>query len=202
MSERSPGVTDFYDGFASIYHITYGDWDGAVDRWGAALDTLIRKTHLHAHDILDRSCGIGTQAIGLARRGYRVHGTDISAAEIDRARTEAARLDADLSFAVADFRNLSVVGGEYDVVISCDNTLPHLLNDERDVPKALGEMKAKLRPGGLVLITMRDFDKALTDKPPIGLPALIPGPPRRILVRLHEWDPSGAPLSIPYVSSC
>jgi glycine/sarcosine N-methyltransferase len=92
-----------------------------------------------------------------------------------------------VTFAVADFRDLSALGGRFDVVISCDNAIPHLL-DPADIPKALTQMRSKLRPGGLLVITMRDFDRALVERPPIAPPVIAPGPPRRVLVRLHDWD--------------
>jgi len=181
-------VLGFYDAFASDYELAYGGrWDEAVRRQGAALDELIRASLPDAADVLDCACGIGTQAIGLALRGYRVHGTDLSEAEIGRARREAERLGADVSFGVADFRDLSRVEDDFDVVICCDNALPHLL-DEADLPRAFAAMHAKLRPGGLLVVTMRDFDAALADRPPLAPPALVAGPPRRVLVRLHDWD--------------
>jgi glycine/sarcosine N-methyltransferase len=186
--DASESVARFYDDFAIDYHLAYGgNWESAVERQGAALDRLIRQALPDAADVLDCSCGIGTQAIGLAKHGYRVRGTDLSEREIERARTEAERFGADVSFSVADFRDLSVVEGLFDVVISCDNAVPHLLDDE-DVPKALKQMRGKLRPGGLLVITMRDFDSALSERPPIAPPVMVAGPPRRVLVRLHDWD--------------
>ncbi|HKO26407.1 MAG TPA: class I SAM-dependent methyltransferase [Solirubrobacteraceae bacterium] len=177
----------FYDGFAEEYELAYGgNWESAMEQQGATLDALIRDLLPEARAALDCSCGIGTQAIGLARCGYRVVGTDISSAEIDRARREAQRLAVNASFSVADFRDLSGVEGEFDVVISCDNAIPHLLN-ESDVRRALEQMLSKLRAGGLVVITMRDFDRALAEKPSIAPPVVVPGSPRRVLVRLHDW---------------
>ena len=109
---------DFYDQFAADYHLVYQDWEAAIERQADALDQLISNARPHAKAILDCSCGIGTQAIGLARRGYRVHGTDISERSLDRARKEAERLGATVSFGVCDFRDLSSVDGLFDVVIS------------------------------------------------------------------------------------
>jgi protein-L-isoaspartate O-methyltransferase len=151
---RMPGsVLDFYDGLAADYHLVYGDrWDDAVDSQGAALDRVIRSLRPQANDVLDCSCGIGTQAIGLARRGYRVRGTDISERSLERARVEATRLGVTASFGVADFRDLHAVAGEFDVVLSCDNAIPHLLADE-EVLQALRAMRSKLRPGGLLVIS-------------------------------------------------
>jgi len=77
-------VRDFYDGLALDFHLFYEDWYAAVERHGAALDRLIRAIHKNPVDVLDCSCGIGTQAIGLARLGYRVQGTDISERSLER----------------------------------------------------------------------------------------------------------------------
>jgi len=187
-------VVDFYDGLARDYHLVHGDkWDEAVEREGAALDRLIRHAQPAAADILDCSCGIGTQAIGLARRGYRVCGTDISERSIERARLEAARLGANVAFGVADFRDLGKVVGEFDVVMSCDNALPHLL-DDADISQALRAMRSKLRPDGLLVISTRDFDRALVERPAAAPPRLVPGPPRRVILRLHDWDAPDSPL--------
>jgi glycine/sarcosine N-methyltransferase len=182
-SVNEANIVGFYDDFASDYHLAYsGKWDSAVERQGAALDALIRDTLPEAKAVLDCSCGIGTQAVGLARLGYRVVGTDISEGELERARREADRLGVGATFATADFRDLSGVEGHFDVVISCDNAVPHLL-DAADVPKALAQVRAKLRLGGLLVITMRDFDDALTENP-----LHVAGPPRRVLIRRLDWD--------------
>jgi hypothetical protein len=49
-------------------------------------------------------------------------------------------------------------------------------------------MRDKLTPAGLLVVTIRDFDRALREWPPIAPPLIIAGPQRRILVRLHDWD--------------
>ena len=184
-------VADFYDGLAADYHLVYGDhWDDAVAGQGAVLDRLIRDVHGGEADVLDCSCGIGTQAIGLALRGHRVVGTDISERSLERARAEAARLGASVSFAVADFRDLTGVSGRFDVVLSCDNALPHLL-EEADISRALSAMHSRLRPGGLLLISIRDYDN---ERPPPPPPYVVAGPPRRLVVRMHDWDGPDSPL--------
>jgi SAM-dependent methyltransferase len=139
--------------------------------------------------VLDCACGIGTQAIGLARLGYRVRGTDLSAAAVERARAEAARAGVAVELQQADFRDLGPVPGSYDVVVCCDNALPHLL-DAADVVAALREMRRKLRHGGLLVVTLRDFDAALEARPPVAPPLVLAGTPRRVLVRLHDWHES------------
>ena len=82
------------------------------------------------------------------------------------------------------------MSGEFDVVISCDNALPHL-TDDAQISRALAAMRSKVRPGGLVVISIRDYDRAMIDRPVAATPVVIVGPPRRVLVRLQEWDDDG-----------
>jgi glycine/sarcosine N-methyltransferase len=181
-------VAKFYDGLAGDYEVVYGgEWERAVGQQGDALDRLIRASVPDARSVLDCACGIGTQVMGLAGRGYRVVGTDLSGGAVDRARHEARRVGVDAAFAVADFRDLSAIEGRFDVVLCCDNALPHLLNPA-DVATAMKQMRGKLNRAGLLIVTMRDFDRALRERPSIAPPVLLVGPPRRVLVRLHDWD--------------
>jgi hypothetical protein len=46
---------------------------------------------------------------------------------------------------------------------------------------------------------MRDFDQALLEKPPIAPAAIIAGPPRRVLVRLHDWDEDRPRYTVRYI---
>ncbi len=184
VDERS--IARFYDDFAADSDLVYGGrWPEAVTRQAGALDRLIRGAVPHARAILDCSYGIGTQASGLARLGYQVVGTDISPRAVERACLEAQRAGVEAGFATADFRDLSGVPGTFDAVISCDNTLPHLL-DPRELPLALGQMPSKLRPGGVLLVTMRDFDRALAERPPVAPPVVTHRAPRHVRVRPHD----------------
>jgi glycine/sarcosine N-methyltransferase len=190
----SSAIAEFYDGLASDYHLIYADrWEQSLRHQGGALDALTRSSLPEARDVLDCACGIGTQAIGLALLGYRVTGTDISERSLQRARDTAAQLGTPLTVLPADFRDLRGVPGEFDVVTACDNAIAHLL-DQADVDLALKQMYRKLRPGGLLAISVRDYDRALKDRPATAPPIDIPGPPRRVVVRLHEWDTADSPL--------
>src|SRR5262249_20785922 len=47
---------------------------------------------------------------------------------------------------------------QFDLVIACDNAVPHLLSDA-DILVAFQQMFACVRPGGGCLITVRDYDR-------------------------------------------
>ena len=183
----------FYDHLAESYHLIFGDWRRSVHRQGETLDRLIHvEMGIHPHSVLDCSCGIGTQAIGLALRGYDVHATDLSPLSVERARTEASAFGASISFGTADFRSLAAdVPGLFDVVISCDNSLSHLLTDE-DLLEAARNIRSKLRPGGLFLGSIRDYDELLMDRPRSTMPAVFDGPEgRRIYFQVWDWAEDG-----------
>jgi SAM-dependent methyltransferase len=182
-------VARFYDGLADEYHLLFADWDASVRRQGEILDRLIAdRLGPPPHRVLDCACGIGTQVIGLAQRGYRVHGTDISPAAVARAQREAARLGVSLTTAVADLRALDGVDGSYDVVLACDNAVPHLLTDE-DLRLAAVGMRGKLRDGGLLVISIRDYDGLIAEKPRSELPRVFDRPDgRQIAFQVWDWD--------------
>lgn len=166
---------EFYDNLAENYQLIAKDWDSAVLSQGEVLHSLITKHFIRTTGvkILDCSCGIGTQAIGLALKGYKVHATDLSPKAVEKAKSQAKRLKADLTFGVADFRTLDRdVEENFDVVISCDNSLPHLLTDD-ELKVSSSNIFQKLKPGGLFLASIRDYDELLKSKPTGMIPRRI-----------------------------
>ena len=190
-------VESFYDDLADDYHLVYVDWQAAVRRQAAVLDRLLRA-ELGAGAwplaVLDCACGIGTQALGLAALGYRVAATDVSAVAVDRARREAAALGLAVSFGVADMRGLAgAPAGPFDVVLACDNALPHLLTDE-DLERSARAMRGRLRSGGVLLASIRDYDAAIAQRPRATLPQVIDGPSgRRVVFQVWDWDGGDPP---------
>jgi SAM-dependent methyltransferase len=183
----------FYNRLAADYHFIFADWRKSILRQSEALDRLIRTTiNATGRTVLDCSCGIGTQAIGLAVRGYTVHATDISPQAVDRARQEAQAHKVSMTFGVADFRALhDSVEGCFDVVLSCDNSLAHMLTPD-DLTQALSSMRSRLNPGGLLLLSIRDYDQAVLDKPRATLPVVTEGTQgRSVVFQVWDWAEDG-----------
>jgi SAM-dependent methyltransferase len=152
-------MPDFYDDLAPLYHLIYDDWNASIERQGRQLSAIIHAEWPVLRTVLDVSCGIGTQSIALAKNGFRVKASDLSAKAAERAATEAKQRNQDIAFSVCDMRSAHRHhGGGFDLVVSCDNSIPHLLTDE-DISLALHEMYACLRAGGGCLITVRDYDQ-------------------------------------------
>jgi len=178
----------FYNDLAEQYHLLYEDWDRAIDRQasilGPLLETRVGSAPLR---VLDCASGIGTQAIGLAARGHAVTASDLSASAVRRAQREAKQRELALEFHVADMRDLSLLPqSRFDAVVAGDNALPHLLSGE-DLGKALSSIFQVLRPGGLLLATIRDYDRLLQAKPELQAPAFYTDAGRRRIVH-QVWD--------------
>lgn len=92
--------------------------------------------------------------------------SDLSHQAVARARKEAARLGAELELAVADMRDLDrkFDGRTFDLVVSLDNALPHLETDA-ELERALTAFRRLLVEGGLVLASIRDYDRLRQERP-------------------------------------
>ena len=165
---------EFYDALAFEYHLLFGDWWSAAQWHGEVIADVLATRGITDGRLLDCTCGIGTQALPLAGLGFRVTGTDVSREAIARARAEATTRGLDADFEVGDVRDARRhVAGSFDVVISCDNALPHLLTHE-DLERALRSVRSCLRPGGLLLASLRDYDSLRITRPD-GLPITVHG---------------------------
>ena len=151
---------DFYDQLSPFYHLIYKDWETDIAQQAGSLRDIVRgHWGRGAQTILDVSCGIGTQSLGLAALGFEVTGSDLSSRAVERAKIEASSRDLGISFSVCDMRYVdSHYDRSFDVVLSGDNSVPHLLCDE-DILLAFRAVNTCLRPGGGCIITVRDYDR-------------------------------------------
>ena len=157
------GVRRFYDDLAQDYERIYADWAESSRRQAQALDALLPPRAF----VLDCAAGIGTQSVGLAALGHRVAGTDLSEVALRR----AAEHDPGLGVVAADMRRLPFPDGVFDAVVCADNAVPHLLTGA-DVRQALAEMRRVVVPGGVVLVSIRDYDEVRRTRPevtPVGV---------------------------------
>lgn len=166
----------------------YEDWDRAIDRQAKILGHLL-KTQLPGQPlkILDCACGIGTQAIGFAKSGHVVTGSDLSKASIEHASREAQSRGLEVSFFVSDMTSMSEIPeGNFDVVAAMDNALPHLSGEQ--VRRAIRVIASRLAPNGRLIASIRDYDELLNQRPTVQQPVFygVPGQ-RRIVHQVWDW---------------
>jgi glycine/sarcosine N-methyltransferase len=181
-------VNNFYDELAESYHLIFDNWDAAILRQRDVLARLLPVPAIGKR-VLDCACGIGTQTIGLAMLGFSVEGSDPSGASITRARREATARGLKVEFRNDDMRNLSTAPiDSYDAIIAMDNAVPHLQSDD-DIKMAFGVMRARLRRGGIALISLRDYGPLMAQRAsstPVSL--YFDGEFRRFVHQVWDWQ--------------
>ena len=152
----------FYDNLASHYDKLFLDWQTATQEQATLLDTIIKNNGFdNTAQILDCACGIGTQSIGLAMRGYNVTASDISKKEIQEAKNRAKQNNVNIHFSQADFRALSdVFAQKFDIVIAMDNALPHMLSTD-DLETAIKSITEHIAIGGIFIGSLKKRSKSV-----------------------------------------
>jgi SAM-dependent methyltransferase len=153
-------MNSFYKQLTPFFHLVYQNWDSTIEAHGKMFAEIVDSQWGSSKTrILDVSCGIGTQSLALAARGFDVTASDLSPDVVARAKREAGARDLGIEFSVCDMREAHRKHGDgFDVVLCAGNSLPHLLNDE-EILKALRSMYACLAPGDGCIITMRQYDQ-------------------------------------------
>lgn len=155
-----------YDQFSSNYD-RFVNWQSRLAFEMPLIERLLDplKSSHQPIRILDAACGTGMHAIELARRGYAANGADLSAGMIDQARMNAQNAKMDIRFEVLGFGQLVAAFGaaSQDAVMCLGNSLPHALTATERLT-ALKDFATCLRPGGLLIIQNRNFDKVLASR--------------------------------------
>jgi len=184
-SDNDAGNVGFYDAFAEHFHLIFEDWDASMRRQGQVIVRLLQGPE--RGPILDVACGIGTQCLPLAAIGYSVEGSDVSVAAIARAERECAARGLHCKFRIDDIRTLATAPkSSYAAVMAMDNALPHLESDD-DIVAALAAMRSRLLPHGNVILSVRDYDSLLKDRPSCMPPRFYSDAGRRRIV-FQVWD--------------
>lgn len=184
-------IESFYDRLSPYYKYIFQDWNASVDRHAGILDGVIREYFGDdVHTILDAACGIGTQTIGLAQKGYQLTASDISAGELEKARDEATSRNLNIDFRLADMRTLGqIFSTKFDLVIACDNAVPHLLSDA-EILQAFRQFYQVTSEAGGCIISVRDYQSMERGGRKL-YPRLVHNVPHGKLVIFDCWEFDG-----------
>jgi cyclopropane fatty-acyl-phospholipid synthase-like methyltransferase len=131
-----------------------------VEDTAVQVDFIINALELHPGErILDLACGFGRHSLELARRGYTVHGVDITPAYIAYARDQAAEQDLSVDFTCADLREVHF-SAEFDAVLNLADGAIGYLEDDAENLKIFDLVRAALKPGGRHLMEVCSGDYA------------------------------------------
>ncbi len=156
-----------YDKLATIYDY-FVNWES---RLAYELPFLEQQLSTLGEDpsqirVMDTACGTGHHAIALASHGFQTFGSDLFPEMVSLADANAKAAGARVTFRTAGFGSINdsfKQPGEFDAVLCLGNSLPHV-SSVADLDKALQDFKQLLRPGGLIILQMRNFDKVMGEK--------------------------------------
>ncbi len=164
----------FYDAIAAYYPLLYRNWATQMEREGLGLRSIFRNRGVSR--VLDASCGAGAQAVPLAQLDFEVVAADPSTGMLRQAVEIAKdyKVRDKIHFIRSDFLDLpQMLKGKpvFDAVITKGNALPHLTEDS-EIVATLRNFYKLLRPGGTLVIGMRDFAPFMEDRPEF-IPGLV-----------------------------
>lgn len=188
-------TNQFYDALAEFYPRFFKDWTVQLEREYLTFRALFRGKQINR--VLDAACGTGTQSVPMAQLGVQVVAADPSASMLAKAKELAQERNVlnQITFKCVDFLNLKkVVEGPFDAIVCKGNSLPHLITDA-EIETTLHHFFDLLRPGGMVIIGMRDFDQLLEHRPRFmpGLLHDVGDSEEFITFDIWDWD-DGPPI--------
>jgi len=141
----------FYTEYAWAFDLII---DRPVRKECAAIATwLVERGVRPGAALLDAGCGTGRYSRELARRGYAVHGVDLSPELVDIAKASRSQSEGVLSFGVGDI--LAGQSERYDAIL-CRGVLNDLVTD-RDRDAVFERFAGCLRPGGVLILDVREW---------------------------------------------
>ncbi|HEX5712645.1 MAG TPA: methyltransferase domain-containing protein [Solirubrobacterales bacterium] len=135
-------VAGAYGAFAPIYD-EFNEMNDH-DMWLGVLLAEAERHGLREGRVLDVGCGTGKAFQPMQRRGWSVHGCDVSPGMLEQARQkfgDAVPLDQ------VDLRELPRLG-EFELVIALNDVVNYLTEDG-DLERAFAGVRANLAPQGL-----------------------------------------------------
>ncbi len=135
---------DAYDAFAPVYDEFNAQND--YELWlGGVLLPELEKHGLRVGRVLDIGCGTGRAFEPLIRRGWEVHGCDVSEGML----REAARKYPDVPLRVADATNLPAYDCDFDLVLLLNDVINYFTEDG-NLELFFEGVKRNLAPRGLL----------------------------------------------------
>ncbi len=205
-------MDDFYGDLAHDYEWLFPDETvgrlgafGATSPGSQALLEAAVKTLGPGSTVLDCSCGIGADAMALARKGLAVTASDGSHAMVTETRRRSERYGIALPVSQSLWQDLpDRVPGPFDLVLCLGNSIVHTQTRTARVA-ALAGMRKVLSPAGTLIVDSRNWELLYETRPRIV-------PARQVIERkglrcssLYIWtipDDFGSPCTAEIVLLC
>ena len=151
----------FYDVLGDDYDLMVS-WEERLEREKRFFRGLFAAHGVRR--VLDCACGTGMHAVAFARWGLVSAAADLSPVMVEHARGNARAAEVSVDLRVAGFGEMAAsFEGTFDAVTCLGNSLPHL-PDDASLRACLADFHAVTRPGGVLVIQNRNYDRVLRDR--------------------------------------
>ena len=117
--------------------------------------------------VLDSACGIGADAMALARRGFDVTASDASASMVAEARRRCLRSGVEMEIRQSSWQDLPErVPGTFELILCLGNSLVHTATKSGMI-SALEGIRKVLAPDGVLVIDSRNWEYLYASRPRI-----------------------------------
>ena len=158
-------MEDLYSDFAADYEWLFPDdvvgdspvpgatSPGARDLLADVIGALARGA-----PVLDCACGVGIDALALARQGFRVTATDGSHSMVARARERLAMSASQVTVLQSRWEDLPAkLTDRFDLAICLGNAIVHT-GSRRAMAESLRAIRGVLKPGGTMIVDSRNWE--------------------------------------------
>jgi len=171
---QATGMDDFYADLAPDYEWLFpAETVGRAGRFGAtspgsqALLEAVVKTLGPGSPVLDCACGIGADAMALARSGLVVTASDGSRAMVAETRRRSERYGIAMTVSRSKWQDLpNRVPGPFELVLCLGNSIVHTETRTNRVA-ALAGMRKVLSPAGTLVVDSRNWELLYESRPRI-----------------------------------
>lgn len=171
-----------FDEYARYYDLLYQDKDYQGET--KYIEGLIQKYHSQAKTILDLGCGTGRHAELLARKGYEVHGVDVSRKMLEKADARAASL-SNLSFSQSDIGKLHL-NRKFDAVTALFHVVSYQTRQD-ELRNTIERVYAHLKQGGVFIFDCWYGPAVFALKPEVRVKRLENDSARVTRIAEPEW---------------
>ena len=157
-------MTKVFDSYAAYYDLLYEDKDYVSE--AAYCLALLAEHGVDGGSILELGCGTGKHAEEFARRGFSLHGIDLSELMVELAeQRKPTELADQLRFELGDVRNARL-GRQFDAVISLFHVASYQTSNQ-DLKAMFSTAAEHLKPGGVFVFDYWYGPAVLTDQPEV-----------------------------------
>lgn len=159
MNQRRSNPASTYDAFAPVYDEFNAQNDH--ESWlGSILLPELKKYGLREGRLLDAGCGTGRAFEPMLRRGWEVHGCDISEGMLQRAREK----HPEVALRCWDVADLPDCDYDFDLILMLNDVVNYLTSDG-DLERCFNGVARNLAPAGIVcfdVLTLKTFRACFT----------------------------------------